>query len=205
MDPYFRNKMLRHCPCGDEGTACRQFRDGYADVNRARANDVPPRMNPWSWYYRQLSERGRAYRAVDGRCKSKREVRSDLDYDTEPDEYGGMFDEPPPAATPAPFPEDTEAPAQQRAMASKGRSRVREREFTEEEMELAAREEKRARHMTRENWGPAMQALADEGDAIRAAERKKRSDAAKKGWAKKKQRDRNQRGDDDDEPAWLKR
>lgn len=213
MDPYFRTKMLRHCPCGDKGTACRQFRDGYTDANRARANDVPPRMNPWSWYHRQLSDRGRVYRAVDSRCKRsheqkhslkrKRMTEEELDYDTEPgeewgwqdggpdDNDGGAAEERPPA--PAPAPAAVAAPA-----VSRGKSRGRE--FTAEEMEEAAREQERARHMTRENWGPAMQAMAEEDEAIRAAEHKKRSDAAKKGWAKKKKRDRK----GDDMPSWLR-
>ena len=170
---------MRYCICEKDGTACRQFSEGYNDPNRASANDVPPDMNPWTTHTGRLARDGGVHKAVTKRCTQKR--YKDTEEEEEESEESTQF------APPSPLPEATQ-------------HRHRGREFTEEELRQAGEEQERMRHMTRETWGPQMQELAEEREAAERAERKKRSAAAKKGWARRKQKEQ----EGSDVPDWLK-
>jgi len=198
-------KILRHCPCCSEGTACRHYSEGFIDTNRTRANDVPIGMNPWSCHYRQLNDKGNIHKYVSHRCKrSAEEVATedegDVDYTIEPPSRSESRRHEEEAGDRS----RSEAGARSKTIdisRSKDRAgtRARSREFMREELEQVGREQERVRNITKKNWGPSMQALADEEEGIRRAEHKKRSDAAKKGWSKRKQRD-----DAGKIPDWLK-
>lgn len=63
---YFANKLMRHCPCPSEQTACNVFANGRADgpVSFQRY------FNPWTSYARTLQPHGPTWRRIRGRCNT---------------------------------------------------------------------------------------------------------------------------------------
>lgn len=208
MDPYFRGKLLRHCHCGDERTACTQFRHGFDDSNRDRANDVPAYMNPWSWYHRSLKADGKVHGYVTSRCHKcdVREAAEAIAAEAASGSPPAADDTTPPAADAT----AEEEPRQQGppAPAPRGQPRMQTLWFPPKALEFERRQEERAMNMTEATWGPRLRELAKETRDAYDEEHRRRAEAARRGWATRRRRQRSRAHPEDPEdeevPEWLK-